>query len=59
MGAFIKNSDSFKSVLPNPTIYYKFGLSNSTETILLESNSRGAINVVMTGTGLAIGLRKT
>lgn len=51
MGAFIKNSDGVKSVLPNPTIYYKFGISDSTETILLQSNSRGAINVVMPGTG--------
>nr|DAQ11341.1 MAG TPA: hypothetical protein [Bacteriophage sp.] len=51
MGAFIKNSDGVKSVLPNHTIYYKFGLSDSTETILLESNSRGSINVVMPGTG--------
>lgn len=51
MGAFIKNSDGVKSVLPNPTIYYKFGLSDSSETILLESNSRGAINVVIPGAG--------
>lgn len=51
MGAFIKNSDGVKSVLPNPTIYHKFGLSNSTETILLESNSRGAITVAIPGTG--------
>lgn len=51
MGAFIKNSDGVKSVLPNHTIYYKFGLSDSTETILLESNSRGAISVVIPGAG--------
>lgn len=51
MGAFIKNSDGVKSVLPNPTIYYKFGLSDSTETILLASNSRGAIDIVIPGTG--------
>lgn len=51
MGAFIKNSDGVKRVLPNHTIYYKFGLSDSTETILLESNSRGAISVVIPGAG--------
>ena len=51
MGAFIKNSDGVKSVLLNHTIYYKFGLSDSTETILLESNSRGAIDVVIPGAG--------
>lgn len=51
MGAFIKNSDGVKSVLPNPTIRYKFGLSDSSETILLASNSRGAINVIIPGAG--------
>lgn len=51
MGAYIKNENSIESLLPNSEVCYKFGLSDSTETILLNSNERGTINVVMPGTG--------
>lgn len=51
MGAYIKNENSIESLLPNSEVCYKFGLSDSTETILLNSNERGTINVLMPGTG--------